>query len=570
MLVALLSASAIGLFGPLMLGSIVDRVVQGRPADSITLPVVVLLFVAIGQGVLTAAGFSLVAGLGETLLADLREQVVDRALRLPLERIEAAGSGDLAARIGGDVSVIANSVRNVFPTLAGSILTIAMTVVGLAALDWRFAVAGLCASPIQITTMFWYLKRSTPLYARERVLDAERGQKLLDAVEGSRTVRAFGMQAAQTQVVEERSRIAMDYSFLVLLLRTRFFARVNFAEFVGLGAILITGFFLVRSDLASVGATTAAALFFHRIFDPVSNVLLNFDEGQKAASGLARLVGIAGLPAPVAQEPPRLSSPSISARGLSFAYSPGQNVLAGVDLDVGAGERVALVGASGAGKTTLAKLLAGIHAPDHGEIRFGGLSLSERRGEIAGRVVALISQEVHVFAGMLADDLRMARPDASDVDLILALQQVGASAWVDALPQGMATIVGEGAYRLTASEAQLLALARLVLTGSPIAILDEATAEAGSAGARLLERSAEAAIRGRTAIVVAHRLTQARRADRIVMMDEGRIIEMGTHEELLALNGRYAQLWTAWSYQRDRVAQNDAAGPGVAGSAASV
>ena len=559
-LVTLAIASIAGLVGPLMMGRIVDLVVDGRPASAITTPVVILLLVAGMQGLLTAVGFSFLTSLGETMLADLREQVVDRALNLPLGQIEAAGSGDLASRVGGDVSVIANAVRNVFPILIGSVLTIALTVGGLAVVDWRFALAGLCAAPIQLLTLRWYLNRSTPLFARQRVLEGERAQKLLDAVEGSRTVRAFSLQEPKTAMVEERSLSALKWSFVVLALRVRFFARVNTAEFVGVTVILLTGFFLVRADASTVGATTAAALLFHRIFDPVAGLLLNFDEGQNAASGLARLVGIARLPATEDGKPPTMKDSSISVTGVNFAYTPGHDVLTDINLDIAPGERVSLVGASGAGKTTLAKLLAGIHEPSSGAIQLGGVSMQESNSQLTGRRVSLVTQEVHVFSGSLADDLRLAKTDASDQALEAALSKVGALAWAQALPLGLKTLVGEGAFRLTASQAQQLALARLVLTDPPIAILDEATAEAGSAGARDLERSADAALQGRTSVVVAHRLTQARRADRIIMMDKGRIIESGTHDQLIVAQGSYATLWAAWSDSRMSVTQPADAG----------
>ncbi|MGE0060333.1 MAG: ATP-binding cassette domain-containing protein, partial [Dehalococcoidia bacterium] len=253
---------------------------------------------------------------------------------------------------------------------------------------------------------------------------------------------------------------------------------------------------------------------------------------------------------------PPVDAPSVAAKGVDFSYMSGHKVLDGVDFEAAAGERVALVGASGAGKTTLAKLLAGIHEPQAGEVDLGGIRIVEGR-DVTGRVVALITQEVHVFSGTLAEDLRLARPGATDDELRDALRDTGALTWVDALVDGLRTRVGEGAHRLTASQAQQLALTRLILMNPPIAILDEATAEAGSSGARVLERAADAALRGRTSIVVAHRLTQARQADRIVMLENGRVVETGTHDELVAAGGAYAALWAAWSDQRDRLSPSD-------------
>lgn len=229
---------------------------------------------------------------------------------------------------------------------------------------------------------------------------------------------------------------------------------------------------------------------------------------------------------------------TVVVRRVSHAYGDGPPVLHRVSLRLGVGEQVALVGASGAGKSTLARLVAGVQAPSSGDVWVGG------------RRVVLVTQEVHVFAGALRDDLRLARPDATDDELREALSTVRALSWAEALPDGLGTVVGEGGHRLDAARAQQLALARLVLADPPVAVLDEATAEAGSAGARVLERSAAAALAGRTSLVVAHRLTQAVAADRVVVLDGGRVVESGTHEALRDAGGPYSALWTAWSGSR--------------------
>jgi ATP-binding cassette subfamily C protein len=227
------------------------------------------------------------------------------------------------------------------------------------------------------------------------------------------------------------------------------------------------------------------------------------------------------------------------------AYVPGRPVLHGVDLEVRPKERVALVGTTGSGKTTLAKLVAGLHRPQEGKVEVAGVAPDE-----SGRTVGLVTQEVHVFAGPLADDLRLARPDASEEELREALTAVGALGWVESLPEGIATVVGDGGHRLTADRAQQLALGRLLLADPPVVVLDEATAEAGSSGARLLDEAAERTLRGRTALVVAHRLSQAATADRVVVLSEGRVVQSGTHDQLRATEGPYADLWAAWSGSR--------------------
>ncbi|MGK4591011.1 ABC transporter ATP-binding protein [Amycolatopsis sp. w19] len=550
-LTMLVGATAIGLLTARLLGHIVDLVIEKRPATELTTPVVALVLVAVAQAIATALGVSLTAKLGETLLAELRERFVDRALGLPLEQIERAGSGDLTARVTNDVTVVARAVREALPELGRSVLTIVLTLGALAVLDWRFLLAALLAAPIQLHTVRWYVRNAVPLYAKQRIATGSQQQQLLDTIGGAKTVRAFRLADAHVERVRQRSEGAMDLMLRGVRLMTKFFARLNLAEFIGLSAVLAAGFLLVGADAVTVGAATAAALYFHSLFGPINTALALVDDAQAAAASLARLIGVADLPAP--REPERPARPvdaSVKAAGISHSYVDGHPVLRDVDLDLSPGERVALVGASGAGKTTLAKLIAGIHTPAAGTISVGGVPLDELGASATRRAVALISQEVHVFAGSLADDLRLARPDASDADLVAALEKVGARGWAEAL--GLATVVGEGGHQLTVTQAQQLALARLVLADPPIAILDEATAEAGSAGAKTLEAAAAAALEGRTGLVVAHRLTQAAASDRVVVLDAGVIVESGTHDELVATGGQYATLWAAWSDNRSQ------------------
>ncbi|MEV2277034.1 ABC transporter ATP-binding protein [Nocardiopsis sp. NPDC049922] len=544
---ALTGATAVGLGTAALLGHIVDVVVAERGPGALVAPVAALLVVAVVSGAGTALGAAGVARLGEGVVADLRERFVDRALRLPLERVERAGSGDLTSRVTDDVTMVTRAVRDAFPQLAQAVLTIVLTLGALALLDWRFLLAALASAPIQVVALRRYRRGAAPVYDEHRRAVGARQHRLLDTISGARTVRAFGLADEHTRGVAESSQRAAHLAVAGTGLATRFFSSLNLAEFVGLSGVLVAGFWLVDRDAATIGTATAAALYLHNLFNPVNTVLGLADEAQKARAGLARMIGVCDLPA--AEEPDDLPAPdgSLSLSGVGHAYRPGAPVLSGVDLEVRPGERVALVGASGAGKTTLAALVAGVHRATEGTLRVGGLDLAVTGPVAARQAVTLVSQEVHVFAGPLAEDLRLARPGAGDEDLLRALETVGARAWVEALPDGWATVVGAGGNALTAAQAQQLALARLVLADRPIAVLDEATADAGSAGARELEEAAARALEGRTGLVVAHRLTQAAEADRVVVLDGGRVVESGPHDELAAAGGPYADLWRAWS-----------------------
>ncbi|MFQ6852730.1 ABC transporter ATP-binding protein [Streptomyces sp. 35M1] len=556
----LVAATAVGLLVQPLLGRIVDIVADGRPAGDLTLPVVLLVAVAVVQGLTTTLGLTRIARLGETVLARLRERFVERALNLPADRLERAGAGDLTARVTGDVARVAEAVRSALPEMARSVLAILLTLGALALLDVRFLLAALLAVPVQLLTARWYVRRALTLYADQRVANGAQQQQLLETIGGAVTVRGHRLEEQHTERSAGRSRKAVDLTMRSVNLVLGFYGRLHIAEYIGLAAVLIAGFWLVRDGAVSIGTATAAALYFHSLFGPVNAALVLLDDAQSAAAGLARLVGVtdlaerseqseqpeptAGKAAPVSvpQQRTASSEAAVTVHEVSHAYGPGRPVLHEVSLTLKAGEHVALVGTSGAGKSTLARIVAGVQQPTTGTV-----TAPAGTGEAP---VVLVTQEVHVFTGSLAEDLRLARPDATDADLRTALSTVHALDWAEALPDGLATVVGEGGHRLDPARAQQLALARLVLADPALAVLDEATAESGSAGARVLERSAEAALAGRTALVVAHRLTQAVAADRVVVLEAGRVVESGPHDELRDADGPYAALWRAWSGSR--------------------
>ncbi|KAA9158728.1 ABC transporter ATP-binding protein [Amycolatopsis acidicola] len=549
-LLMLVLATVAGLIAPRLLGHIVDLVVDGD--GGAVLPVAVALaLVALVQAAFQAQGAAMVARLGQTAIATIRETVVRKVLRIPAERIERAGSGDVLARLSGDVEAVNEAVAGVLPTLIDAGLTIVFTAIGLVLLDWRFAVAALVAVPFQLAAVRWYLRNAVPVIRDERVAEGARAQQLLDSIDGATTVRALRLEEDHLRRVTAASDRARRLSIRMAAVQRRFFGQLNYGELAGLGLILVVGFFLVRADAVTLGAASAAALYFHRLFDQFNAILGSFDNAQAATAAFARLIGVADLPDPPERERRHAGTDSsVTVRGLDFAYHDGSPVLSDVDLTVADGERVAVVGASGAGKTTLVKAIAGIVETGTGRIELGGIEVGEYDPVDLRRKCVLLSQEVHVFADTLAANLQLARADAAEDEMTAALATVGASGWLAALPDGLSTVLGRGGHQLTPTQAQQLALARLVLADPPIAILDEATAEAGSAGAKVLEAAAEKALTGRTALIVAHRLTQAARADRVVVLDRGRVTEIGTHAELVAAGGGYARLWAAWSANR--------------------
>lgn len=551
-ILVLLAASCCGLAAPAILGMMVNIAASGGDVMSL-LWLAIGLLVAGGLGALLGIlGQNLLARICEEALAGLREEVFAAAVRKPLAQLEKAGIGDVVARVSGDVEAVSEAISGVLPAFTSAAFTIAVTLLGLGVIDWRFAVAVLIAAPLQVFTLRWFLKRTAPIYRTVRITEANRTEQIIETVHGSPSVLALGLGSRHADLVAAASRENIGHALKGVNYLTRFYNRLNLAELIGLSAVLVVGFWLHAEGAVTIGAATAAALYFYRLFDPIGLVLGQFDELQKAAAGLGRMFGLTMSAAPTT---PPAASPATGAGivldDVTFSY-PGQRpALHGVSLTVNHGERVAIVGTSGAGKTTLAKVIMGLEHPQTGTAWVGGLDSTAAAPEDLHQRIAMVSQEVHVFAGTLAEDLRLAKPDATPEELSLVLRSVGA-AWHETLDDGLETSVGAGGHQLTPEQAQQLALARLMLKDPPIAVLDEATAEAGTGSATMLDQAAEAALAGRTSVVIAHRLSQAASADTVVVMEHGRIVESGSHQALLANGGRYATLWEAWNSSLSR------------------
>ena len=547
--VLVLSVSA-GLLVPPALGTIVDIANRGGERADLVAPVVLLVVATLVQGITNSAGWYLIVRVGEKVLATLRERVLGHALDLPQGDLERGGTGDLVSRVSNDVDQVSSALREGVPQLMWSGLTVVLTVLGLAVLDWRFALAGLISLPFYVWAARGYTVVAPPLYVDERRAEGARSQQLVETLGGVRTIRALLLGPRHVGRVDAASEAARRSTIRAADTTAWFWSRMHLGELAGTSAVLLVGAWLVGNGSATLGSATAAALYFIRLYDPVGALVYLLDDVQAATASLRRLAGILQVPL---DERPGTTAPTeagLVLRGIRFGYDDGPEVLHGVDLVVRPGEHVALVGASGAGKTTLAALVAGIHEPDEGSIELGGADVRLMpRADLAARVT-LVTQEVHVFSGTLAQDLRLAAPHATDDDLHAALDAVGARRWADLLTEGIDTLVGSGGHLLTPVQAQQVSLARLVLRDPDVAVLDEATAEAGSSGARELEASMARVLAGRTALLVAHRLTTAAAADRVVVLEHGRVVEEGAPADLAAGDGPYAALWQAWRAAR--------------------
>lgn len=540
-----------GVLVPQLMGRIVD-VVMGHTQQSLWPIGAGLISAAIAGAVMSACGFYLVARLSERVIANLRQDMVGTALGLPTHRVEDAGTGDLVSRSTDDVAELSAAVTETVPTLSTSLFTVIATVIALFALDWQFLIIPVLVAPVYYFAAHRYLAKAPERYADERAAMAERARRVLEAIRGRATVRAFSMEDRMHTEIENASWGVVRKGIRARTTMLGLNAWMLGAEFLMLTIALSVGYHLVSTDALTVGAVTGAVLMIIRLRGPLNTFMRVLDVVQSGYASLARVVGVVtDPPVPVPDSGADAPRGRVELRDVSFSYSEAWAVR-NIDVTIDPGETVAIVGASGAGKTTVAALVAGLRVPDAGEVLVDGYPVSSLSDRERIARLAMVSQEVHVFSGTLRQDMILAKPDATDAELLSALDLVHARPWFDRLAQGLDAVVGARGIQLDPVAAQQLALARVLLL-DPAVIMDEATAEAGSVGAGALEDAADRVTRDRSALVVAHRLDQAASADNILVMDSGQVVEQGTHDQLLARGGIYHRLWSAWTAGRHEV-----------------
>lgn len=543
------ASTAVSLLPPFAIGILVDHV----QASTATLGTVLTISgVMILAALLGAAGSAVTLVLAiriyQTALAELRERLIGRALALPQHLVEQAGTGDLISRTSDDVTTVADAAPAVIGVSTTTVFTIAVSVAGLAALDWPYAAALVVVLPVYVLAMRWYLRTGPGVYRDERVAMSGRAQQIIESHRGYATILGYRLGQQRHESVMRASWQVAVQALRARTVQSMLNARLNIAECLSLITVLVIGFVLIDHGASTVGAATTTMLLMLRLLNPINELLFVIDTVQSAAASLNRIVGITTIPTAADPDKPSArkdtnTGAAVQLCGVGFGYPDGSRVLEDITLTIPAGQHLAVVGPSGAGKTTLAAVIAGIHPLDTGTVTRPSRT-------------AVITQEAHVFAGTLRENLTLPAPDATDAAIRAALEATGAAGLLAVLPEGLDTLVGGGGHALTDAQAQQVALARVLLADPELAVFDEATAEAGSAHAGLLDRAADAVLTGRTGLVIAHRLSQAAVCDRIVVMEHGHIAEHGTHAELVAAGGVYAKLWAAWRKGQVRAGGN--------------
>ncbi|CUR59047.1 putative ABC transporter permease/ATP-binding protein [metagenome] len=553
------AAAGAGLVGPWLLGKIVNEVQAGAGVATIDRWGLLVVLAAAAQLLIGHQARRLGYRFGERTAARLREQLADRLMRIPARAAEGAGTGDLTSRATADAGLVSFALRDAAPEMVFALAQALIIIVAVVVLSPVLGVVGLVALVAIPVVLRWYLRRARSAYLAQAAASAEVADVLAGTAAGARTVEALGLQKRRAADCTSAIAAATAAQLRTLRLRSVFFPTIDASTSLAVGAAFGVGGLLYLDHQLSLGTVVAVVLYLRQLTTPIDTILIWVETLQSSAASFARIEGLAS-----SAEPPRRGAEGVTdvptnqdivVTDVRYAYD-GSDVLHGVDLDVRAGENLAVVGTSGAGKTTLGRLIAGIDRPRSGRVTVGGVDVADLAPEQLRKHVVLVTQEHHVFADSLRDNLTIAAPHATDDDLLEALDVLGAD-WFDDLPEGLDTDLGT--HPLGSAQAQHVALARVLLADPHTLVLDEATALLDPATARRTEQALAATIQGRTIIAIAHRLQTARDADRIAVMEGGRITELGHHDDLVATATSYAVLWGTWNADtsHDRTADHD-------------
>lgn len=546
-------ASAAGLVGPWLLGRIINTIRAGTP-DVLSavdrLAFGALLFTLV-QTVLTWWALKIGYRFGERTAARVRERFLRRTLAVPPRVAHQLSAGDLISRGSSDASLVAVTLRSAVPEVLVAIVHAVFLIVAVLVLDLRLGLCGLACLIGVGAAVRWYLRRARPAYLAVANSAAELADVVAGTAKGARTVELLGLEQRRAQATEAAITGVRSARLGALWLRTVLFPWSDVALALPVVGVLLLGGALYADGLVSLGVVVTATVYLRQLVGPLDTLMLWIEQLQGAGASYARVEGLSDVPR--IEPDPSIGRPStdggdrIRVTNAHYSYTGTRDVLHGIDLVVQPGERLAIVGASGAGKSTLARLLAGLDRPHTGSVAIADTPVADLPPDQLREHVVLITQDHHVFHDSVRDNLLIARPDAADEELHAALEAVGAG-WVADLPRGLDTEIGRDTAFDDAA-AQQLSLARVVLADPHTLILDEATALLDPRTARRTEQSLAAVLRGRTVIAIAHRLQTAHDADRIAVMEDGELVELGTHDELVRAGRVYGRLWRTWHAQ---------------------
>ena len=520
-------------------GHNVDLAVLGYLAASV-------IMVLCGRGQIL-----LVTRLGENFLRDLRVRVFNHILALSMGFFDKEQTGKLVARMTSDIDSMEDLIQLGLVQFVTNGLLFVATMGLMVAESWKLTLVCLISVPLVVVESRKFRRRSNEAYLTVRDRISQTLSTIQEGISGVRVIQAFGREDIQVERFANRNQAQLEANVRAVGISARYFPVIEFSGVATTAALVGIGGYLVHAKATTVGTVASFFVLLQLLLDPITQLSQLFNLVQSSGAALSKLFGLLDTQSEVKERQGAVDLPDRGAfqvRGVGFSYGPDlPPVLDGVDLTIASGERIALVGPTGAGKSTLAKLVARFYDPTQGSITYDGVDLRDATMNSLRERICVVPQEGFLFHGSIMDNIRLGRDGATDDEVRQALRTIGVEDRFDALPEGLETEVRERGSRLSAGERQLVSLARAALADPQVLILDEATSNLDPGTEVIVEHAVNALMAGRTVIVIAHRLTTAERADRVAVVDQGTLLELGTHDELLAQGGRYAALFASWA-----------------------
>lgn len=538
------------LAGPLIVRFGIDDGITPGDAAALNGAVAAYVLVAAIAYVVYRSQVRVVSQVGESFLRDLRLRVFDKLQRLSMPFYDREKAGVVVSRMTSDIDSMAELVQMGFLQFVTNVLLLVFSVVVLVVVSWQLALVSMVALPFVVLASIKFQRDSNEAYLVVRDRIGGTLSNLQESIAGVRVIQAFGRETTETRRFAERNRVLYDAHMRSVKVQAWYLPVIELAGIGTTAAVVGAGGWLVSRGTVTIGTVTFFVLTLSNLFEPVQQLSQLFNTVQSAGAGLQKVFQVLDEPVEVAERPGAVDLPErgeLVVDGVSFAYGTGPPVLRTVDLTIPVGERLALVGPTGAGKSTLAKLCARLYDPGEGRVTFGGVDLRDATARSLRQRIVVVPQEGFLFAGTIRDNVRLGRAGATDAEVAEALATIGVLERFASLPDGLDTEVRERGSRLSAGEKQLVSLARAALADPAVLVLDEATSSLDPGTEALVEGAMDRLMGGRTVIVIAHRLTTAERADRVGVVDAGGLAELGTHDDLVRDEGRYAALFATWS-----------------------
>jgi ATP-binding cassette subfamily B protein len=537
------------LAGPALVRHGIDQGLRAHDVGALNLSVVIYLGVAIVSVFLGRAAVLLVARVGESFLRDLRNRLFGHLMSLGVDYFEREQTGRVVSRMTSDIDSLQELISQGLVLFVQNVLLFVGAVLVITTMSWELAIGVLVIVPPVALASRWFRRVSNVAYLAVRDRIATNLSTLQESLEGIRVVQAFGREQSFTRRFSRTNEDQYEAYMETVRISSQYFPIIEFAGVAGTAMIIGYGGWLSARGVVTVGTVAAFVLYLNNLFEPINQLSQLYNTVQSAGAALHKIFGVLDTAPSIVERAGAVDLPGagpLALEHVTFAYTT-EPVLHDVSLRIAPGERIALVGPTGAGKSTVAKLLARFYDPRDGRVLLDGVDLRDATlASLRDRIV-VVPQEGFLFAGSVRDNVAVGKTDASNADVEAAVDALGLRERFDALPDGLDTEVRERGSRLSAGERQLVSLARAALADPAILVLDEATSNLDPGTEHQIEQTLERLTGDRTVVVVAHRLSTAARADRIAVVDDGRIVELGTHTELLRREGRYAALYAAWS-----------------------